>query len=72
VKAYYEDSIIRAGTPTTVQLSGTSFVTTAPAPIFTLSPILIPPMTIAPAPIKQFLPITGTHPVSFSPIVTRC
>lgn len=43
--------ITLAGTPTTVTPSSTSCITTAPAPILTLSPIVIPPIMIAPAPI---------------------
>jgi hypothetical protein len=39
-----------AGTPTTVALAGTSRVTTALAPAFTLSPILTPPKTETPRP----------------------
>ncbi len=42
---------IFAGTPATVTLDGTSFITTAPAAILTLFPILILPNTFAPQPI---------------------
>ena len=41
---------MRPGTPTTVQLDGTSLNTTEPAPMRTLSPISIFPKTFAPAP----------------------
>lgn len=41
-----------AGLPTTVAPSGTSRITTAPAPIVHPRPILIPGMTTAPAPIQ--------------------
>lgn len=43
----------------TVTLSGTSLTTTAPAPIFTLLPILISPNTFASQPIKTLSPIVG-------------
>ena len=39
---------IRAGTPATMALSGTSFVTTAPAAIVTLSPMRIGARIVAP------------------------
>jgi hypothetical protein len=38
----------RAGTPTATLLAGMSRVTTAPAPITTLSPMVTPGMMIAP------------------------
>ena len=41
----------------TVELSGTSFVTTAPAPILQLEPIVIPGRIIAPEPISHLSPI---------------
>ena len=47
------------GTPTTVTLEGTSFNTTAFAPIFTLSPIVISQRSLAPQPIKTLLPTVG-------------
>ena len=40
----------RAGAPTAVWLSGMSLMTTALAPIFTLSPTAIGPSTFAPVP----------------------
>ncbi len=39
---------ILAGLPATTQLLGTSFTTIEPAPIITLSPIVIPPTTTEP------------------------
>lgn len=45
------------GFPTATTLDGISFVTTLPAPITVLSPIVTPGKMIAPAPIQQFLPI---------------
>lgn len=45
------------GFPTATTSEGKSFVTMLPAPTTTLSPIVIPGRIIAPAPIKQFLPI---------------
>lgn len=47
------------GLPTTVQLSGTSFVITVPAPTITLFPICISPMMITLAPNVTLLPIVG-------------
>ena len=49
-----------AGIPTAIQLSGTSDITTAFAPIVTLLPILILPRTLAPAPIVTLSPIVTT------------
>lgn len=48
--------MIFAGTPATTQLSGISFVTTAPAAIVTLLPIVIGPITIEFAPNLIFSP----------------
>jgi hypothetical protein len=42
--------MMRAGTPATIAPSGTSRVTTAPAPTIALAPIVTPGSTIAPAP----------------------
>ena len=50
---------ILAGLPTTVQPSGTSLKTTAPAPIVTLLPIRIGPKTVAPVIIFTLSPIIG-------------
>lgn len=50
---------ILPGLPTTVAPDGISFITTAFAPIFTSSPIVIGPRIFAPAPIKTFFPIVG-------------
>lgn len=51
--------MIFAGTPATIECDGMSFVTTAFAPITTSSPIVILPMTLAPAYIVTLLPIVG-------------
>ena len=51
--------MIRAGLPATMQLSGTDFVTTEPAPIITLLPIVMSPITIAPTPIDTLSPIVA-------------
>ena len=56
----------------TVQFDGTSFMTTALAPICTLSPIVIPPQTTAPVPINTLLPMVGCFMSTFLPIVTNC
>ena len=62
-----------AGTPATMQLSGTSFTTTALAPIMTLFPIRTGPRILAPAQISTLSPMMGTsyHPL-FPPMVTFC
>lgn len=49
--------IILAGTPATTVFSGTSFVTTAFAPIIAPSPIVIPCKTVAFDPIQTLFPI---------------
>ena len=46
-----------AGFPTTTQLSGTSWITTAPAPIIQKLPIVVFGRIIAPAPTKVLSPI---------------
>ena len=46
-----------AGIPTTKQLSGTSLVTTEPAPIITFLPIVNFGKIVAFVPILQYLPI---------------
>ena len=65
--------IILAGTPATIQLSGTSLTTTELAPIITLFQILIGPIMQEPALISTLSPMTGTsyHP-DFPPMVTCC
>jgi hypothetical protein len=55
LKRYFK---IRAGTPTATPKSGTSFVTTAPAPITAPLPIVTFGMIMAFAPIHTSLPIT--------------
>ena len=67
--------MIFAGIPTAVAPSGMLLITTAPAPIFTLSPIVISPIIVAFAPMYQFLPIFGAFVFLISsryPIVTPC
>ena len=51
--------IILAGTPTAVELSGTSQTTTELAPILQLAPIVMFPKTFAPLPITTFDFIVG-------------
>jgi hypothetical protein len=46
-----------AGTPLTVTPAGTSFVTTAPAPMMALSPIVTPGRINAPMPINTSFPM---------------
>ena len=67
------NEIIRAGFPTTVQLSGTDLVTTVFAPTTTLLPRVIFPTTTAPANILTLFPIIGLAPPGRAlPIVTFC
>ena len=49
--------ITLAGTPATIECAGTSFTTTAFAPIITSSPIVTPPITLAPAFIPTLSPM---------------
>src|SRR5215813_8586483 len=67
--------VTRPGTPTTTQLGGTSRTTTEPAPMRLLSPIVKPPMILAPAPTVTLLPSVGCR-FSFlklvPPSVTPC
>ena len=49
--------ITLAGTPTTIECEGTSFTTTAFAPIITSSPIVTSPITLAPALISTLSPM---------------
>ena len=51
--------ITLAGTPATIECEGTSFTTTAFAPIITSSPIVTPPITFAPAFIPTLSPMQG-------------
>src|SRR6267143_304139 len=51
--------VTRPGTPTTTEFGGTSRTTTEPAPMRLLSPIVKPPMTLAPAPTVTLLPSVG-------------
>ena len=63
--------IIFAGTPPTVTEAGTSFVTTAFAPITELSPIEICPIIFAPGPIYTLSPIiAASNSPPFAPIFT--
>ena len=61
--------IILAGIPPTVTLLGTSLLTTAFAPIITLSPIVIPPNNFAPGAIYTLLSMIGHFPLK-TPILT--
>ena len=58
----------RAGMPTATASLGTSFSTTALAPITTLSPMVTGPMIFAPTPISTSLPIIGAVCVAGSAI----
>ena len=49
--------IMRAGTPPTIVLAGTSFATTAPAATTALSPIVTPESITARAPIQTPFPM---------------
>lgn len=63
-----------AGTPAIIALSGKGLLTTALASISILSPIVIPPKTIAPLCILTLSPIIGTpgYLLLPPPIVTCC
>jgi hypothetical protein len=52
---------MRAGFPATVAPSGTSRVTTLPAPTMALSPIRTPGRMIAPPPIQTLQPMARPH-----------
>ncbi len=60
--------MIRAGFPTTVAPSGTSFVTTLPAPTNAFVPIVIPPNIVALDPIDA--PVFTTTGKSFQFLFT--
>ena len=45
------------GLPTAIEFGGMDFVTTEPAPIVQLSPIVTPAKIMLPPPIQQFLPM---------------
>ncbi len=62
--------MMRAGTPATILLLGTSFTTTALAPMSTLSPTVMPPITLAPQHTSTLSPITGAFRSWSNPIVT--
>lgn len=67
--------MIRAGLPATTVLSGTSLTTTLPAPITTLFPILIFPITSALAPMVTLFPIVGKslgYSSDLLPMVVHC
>ena len=49
--------ITRQGLPTAIELAGISFVTTEPAPMVQLSPIVTPGNTVTLPPIYTLLPI---------------
>ena len=53
---YYISFITLQGFPTAITFDGISFVTTLPAPITTLSPMLTPGSTITFPPIQTLLP----------------
>jgi hypothetical protein len=58
--------IVLAGLPATIEFSETSLITTEPAPIIELLPILISPITTVLAPIVTLSPIIGQFPPSFA------
>lgn len=62
------DFMIRAGFPTATLLSGMSWVTTLPAPMTTLLPIVTPGRITEPAPTNVLLPMR-TRPIFVYP---RC
>lgn len=62
------------GFPMTMLLAGTSFITTAPAPMVTLSPMVMPPATTALVKTVTLSPMMGlliSRPgFAFRPMVT--
>lgn len=62
--------MIRAGTPITVQLLGTSPATNEFGHTTTLSPIVTGPNTLLPAPKNTLLPIVGLTSPRIVPILT--
>ena len=67
-KYYSLNLIILAGTPATIALSGMSCLTTAPAPIVTLLPILTGPRIVTPVAKKQSSPIITIGLSLFCPL----
>ena len=61
----------RPGLPTTVELRGTSLTTTLPAPILALSPMVMPPSTLAPAPKMTLSPTVGCRLPCSLPVPPR-
>lgn len=64
-----------AGFPATIQLDGTSFMTTDPAPTITLSPMVMSPMIVTFAPRVTLFPIDGIkslRPSILLPSVVKC
>ena len=62
--------MIFAGLPATIQLEGTSPITTEPAPIITLEPMVMSPIIQTLAPIWTLFPMQGAfssfiHPIFF-------
>lgn len=62
--------MIFAGLPATIQLEGTSPITTEPAPIITLEPMVMLPIIQTLAPIWTLFPMVGAfspfiHPIFF-------
>lgn len=56
--SFYDSFLITLqGTPTATHPGGISLLTTLPAPMVTLSPIVTPGSTVTPAPIHTLLPI---------------
>lgn len=64
--------MIFAGFPAMMQLFGISLTTTLPAPIVTLSPILMAPIIVTEAPRWTLFPITGRSSFDiFDPIIEQ-
>lgn len=69
--------MIFAGLPATIQLEGTSPITTEPAPIITLEPMVMLPIIQTLAPIWTLFPMQGAfspfiHPIFLEPMVVFC
>lgn len=61
---YVSERIVRAGTPATMVFAGMSLLTTAPAAMTQLSPMVTPGRTMAPAPNQQLAPMMMGRPRS--------
>ncbi len=66
------DRIVRQGLPTATTFAGISLVTTLPAPIIALSPMVTPGRTVTLPPNHTLLPMEIGRAISINPAVSRC